>query len=140
MRTLSILALVTTATSASMANADAITAITPAALDWVETPKGVAFADLHGTRMSEPYMSMVRLPGGTVSPPHIKSANMFGVMISGTMTHVSATAADAGTQLSAGAFYLVPANLPHVSSCVSTEPCVTFLYQDGAFDFLPVDQ
>ncbi len=125
---------------ATGAAADTITTVPVDALDWVETPEGVAFADLHGARFSEPYMSMVRLPGGTVSPPHIKSANMYGVMISGTMTHVPAGADPAGEPLSKGAFYLVPANLPHVSSCVSAEPCVTFLYQDGAFDFVPFAQ
>ena len=126
--------------AATAASADTIKTVPSNALNWSETPEGVAFADLHGARMSEPYMAMVRLPAGTISPPHVKSANMFGVMISGTMTHVPADAVDAGTSLGAGAFYLVPANLPHISSCISAEPCVTFLYQDGAFDFVPVTQ
>ena len=140
MRLLSMLPLLAAVIAAPPARADGIRTVAPDAFDWVQTPEGVAFADLHGARMTGPYMSMVRLPGGTVSPPHIKSAAMFGVMISGTMTHVPAETAEAGTPLGAGAFYLVPADLAHVSSCISAEPCVTFLYQDGAFDFLPVPQ
>lgn len=107
-------------------------------LDWATTPEGVAFAPLQGDRFKEDYMAMVRLPGGLVSPPHVKSANMFGIVIEGVMTHVPHHTTDTPTRLSAGAFYKIPKDLAHVSSCVSTEPCVTFLYQDGKFDFLPV--
>ena len=116
-----------------------ITALAADALEWAETPEGVAFAPLVGDRFEEPYMAMVRLPAGTVSPPHIKSANMYGIMLQGTMTHAAAGADPAGAiPLSEGAFYLVPAGLAHVSSCISHNTCVTFLYQDGKFDFLPV--
>ncbi len=31
-----------------------------------------------------------------------------------------------------------PAHPPRVSACVSSAPCVTMLYQIGAFDFLPM--
>jgi hypothetical protein len=39
-----------------------------------------------------------------------------------------------------GSFYKIPAGLAHVSKCVSQIDCITFLYQDGKFDFLPVPQ
>lgn len=108
-------------------------------LTWEQTPEGVAFAALRGDRFSEPYMAMVRLPAGLVSPAHTKSADMFGVMIEGTMTHV-ATGEEGSVPLSEGAFYRIPAGVPHVSSCISQVDCVTFLSQDGRFDFLPVTQ
>ena len=125
---------------ATSAGADTITTVPQDALDWTQTPEGVAFADQHGSRFSEAYMSMVRLPAGTVSPPHSKSATMFGVMISGTMTHVAVGSIADAAPLTESAFYMVPANLPHVSSCISADPCITFLYQDGAFDFVPATQ
>lgn len=112
-----------------------------ATLAWEVTPQGVAFAALDGNRFERPYMAMVNLPAGTISPPHTKSANMFGVMIQGTMTHVRHTAPKHAAQpVGPGGFYKIPANLAHVSSCVSVDPCITFLYQDGAFDFVPVAQ
>ncbi|HCQ65316.1 MAG TPA: hypothetical protein DIU07_09245 [Rhodobacteraceae bacterium] len=118
---------------------DPITALPFETLDWSGTPEGVAFAPLLGDRFAEPYMAMVRLPAGTVSPAHVKSANMFGIMLQGTMTHVAANAdPSAAVALSQGAFYMVPAGLAHVSSCISDSACVTFLSQDGTFDFLPV--
>ena len=86
-------------------------------------------------------MAMVRLPAGLVSPPHTKSANMFGVVVSGTLVH-QAHGRQSGpeTRLPAGSFYKIPAHVPHVSKCVSRTECMTFLYQDGKFDFLPAAQ
>jgi quercetin dioxygenase-like cupin family protein len=101
-------------------------------LQWETTP-------LSGDRRSEPYFAMVRLPAGTVSPAHVKSATMFGVMIEGEMTH-AAPGTENPAIIGPGGYYQVPANLPHVSACVSLTPCVTMFYQDGAFDFVPVDQ
>ena len=125
---------------ASMVCADtSIETTPPGDLAWEITPEGVAFAPLVGDRFAEPYMAMVRLPAGLVSPPHVKSADMFGVMVAGEMTHVALDAeADSAPRLPAGAFYRVPADVAHVSACVSEVDCVTFLYQDGAFDFEPV--
>ena len=115
----------------------AITLIPNDTLQWETTPEGVAFAALSGDRWSESYFAMVRLPAGTVSPPQIKSTTMFGVMIEGEMTH-TALDADTSVTVGPGGYYEVPANLPHISACVSETPCVTMLYQDGAFDFIPV--
>lgn len=118
-----------------------VTNLPPNQLDWETTAEGVAFAPLVGQRFEEPYMAMVQLPAGLISPAHIKTANMFGVVVSGTMVH-TAIGADAHdeTLLPAGSFYKIPANLPHSSKCVSQTDCVTFLYQDGKFDFLPAEQ
>lgn len=112
---------------------------TPApSLDWEETPEGVAFASLMGERFNEAYMAMVKLPGGLVSPPHIKSANMYGVMVSGAMVHEH-VGESSNAVLRAGSFYKIPKNVPHISKCISQEECITVLYQDGKFDFLPVE-
>ena len=117
-----------------------VTNVPAADMPWEITAEGVGFAPLIGERFEEAYMAMVKLPAGLVSPAHVKSANMFGVMISGTMTHL-AVGADPSLEipLSEGAFYKIPAGIGHVSKCISDVDCVTFLYQDGHFDFVPVD-
>lgn len=114
----------------------------PAAqLNWEATGEGVQFAALQGDRFSEAYMAMVRLPAGLISPAHIKSANMYGLVVSGTITHHAVDIGpDDEVALPAGSYYKIPGGLAHVSKCVSDVDCVTFLYQDGGFDFLPVDQ
>lgn len=124
--------------TAISAETDPITNVPQDQLKWETTPEGVAFAPLMGDRFNEAYMSMVRLPAGLVSPMHIKSANMYGLVVSGTIANI-AKDADPSTEvaLPAGSYYKIPADLPHVSKCISDVDCVTFLYQDGKFDFLP---
>lgn len=128
--------------TASLAQAGSgITLLNADQLDWEVTPEGVAFAPLEGDRFKTEYMAVVRLPAGTISPPHVKSATMYGVMIKGEMTHVALDQPEGSSQLvSAGAYYKIPAGVAHISSCVSETDCETFLYQDGAFDFRPVSQ
>ncbi len=141
-------ALTLTALPAAYFGASALSASTteivnkpPSELNWETTAEGVGFAPLTGDRFNEAYMAMVRLPAGLVSPAHIKSSNMFGVVVAGAMTHL-AVGADASTEvlLTEGSFYKVPAGVDHISKRVSETDCITFLYQDGKFDFLPIDQ
>jgi uncharacterized RmlC-like cupin family protein len=121
------------------ASADKIVNIPPPQLQWETTKEGVGFAALQGDRYAEPYMAMVRLPAGLISPAHIKTANMYGLVVSGTIANIT-VGADLQSQvkLPTGSWYKIPAGLPHVSKCLSTVDCITFLYQDGKFDFLPV--
>lgn len=117
-----------------------VTNLNPEQLAWQKTPEGVAFAPLIGDRFAEPYMAMVRLPAGLVSPAHTKSADMFGVVVSGAMVHTALGSDATETILREGSFYRIPKDFPHISKCVSATDCVTFLYQDGKFDFRPVAQ
>ena len=125
--------------SANAADSAEIVTIPPAQLQWETTREGVGFAPLQGDRFKESYMAMVRLPAGLISPAHVKSANMYGLVVSGTITNI-AVGADPATEikLPTGSYYKIPAGLAHVSKCVSGTDCVTFLYQDEKFDFLPV--
>lgn len=124
---------------AGIAQADEIKLMPQPALAWDVTPEGVAFAPLRGNRFEEGYMAMVRLPAGLVSPVHVKSAGMYGLVVAGEMVHAVKTG-ETGPDvvLKAGDYYEIPAGLAHLSKCVSATDCVTFLYQDGPFDFVPV--
>lgn len=134
-----VLPLITFAASDANAGDGVVKNVPAQEMAWELTEEGVGFAPLIGERFSEAYMAMVKLPAGLVSPAHVKSANMFGVVISGTVTH-HAVGADPALEipLSVGAFYSVPAGVGHISRCISDVDCVTFLYQDGKFDFVPV--
>ena len=110
-------------------------------LAWETSEQGVGFAQLRGDRFSGAYMAMVRLPAGLVSPAHVKSANMFGLVIRGTIVNYAVgDTPENETALPTGSYYSIPAGLPHISKCISSVDCVTYLYQDGKFDFLPVQQ
>ncbi|WP_299146030.1 DUF4437 domain-containing protein [uncultured Tateyamaria sp.] len=125
------------AATSALASDPKITLAPVETLNWDTTPEGVAFAPLSGDRHNGAYFAMVELPAGTVSPAHTKSATMYGVMIKGQMTHSMPDTAKAPV-VGPGAYYEIPGGLPHVSSCVSATPCVTMLYQNGPFDFVPV--
>jgi uncharacterized protein YjlB len=133
--------LIATANLATAADTGQIENVPQNQLKWETTKEGVGFAPLQGERYEEAYMAMVRLPAGLVSPAHIKSANMYGLVVSGTIANI-AIGADPSTEvaLPTGSYYKIPAGLAHVSKCISDVDCVTFLYQDGKFDFLLVEQ
>ncbi len=127
------------AASANAQDAGRIVSLPAEKLQWEVTPEGVAFAPLQGDRFKSAYMAMVKLPAGLVSPVHIKTANMYGLVVSGEITNTDVHG-NGDVSLGVGSFYEIPAGLPHVSKCVSEVDCVTFLYQDGKFDFLPVEE
>jgi quercetin dioxygenase-like cupin family protein len=123
------------------AHAEQITLLEADDFVWQTTPEGVAFSALQGDRFAESYQALVRLPGGTISPPHIKSANMFGIMLQGEMIHyANGEDPDTARVIGPGSYYSISSGLAHISACVSDEPCIAYLYHDGAFDFLPVEQ
>lgn len=123
------------------AHAEQITLLDVDDYVWETTPEGVAFTSLQGDRFAEPYQALVRLPAGTISPPHVKSANMFGVMLQGEMIHyANGDDPDAARVMGPGSYYRISSGLAHISACVSDEPCIAYLHQDGAFDFQPVAQ
>ncbi len=121
------------------ASAEQITLLASSDFAWETTPEGVAFVALQGDRFAGSYQALVKLPAGTVSPPHVKSANMYGVMLQGEMIHhASGGNPETARKIGPGSFYSISSGMAHVSACVSDVPCVAYLYQDGAFDFLPV--
>lgn len=137
---LSVSVIATLLTSIS-ASAEQITLLDSNDFKWETTPEGVAFAALQGDRFNASYQALVKLPAGTVSPPHVKSANMYGVMLQGEMVHyANGENQETARKIGPGAFYSISSGTAHVSACVSDVPCVAYLYQDGAFDFLPVQQ
>lgn len=132
---------ITVLLAVTSANADPITLIGTNDFAWETTPEGVAFAALQGDRFAESYQALVKLPAGTVSPPHVKTANMYGVLLQGEMIHyLSGENPEAAPKIGPGSFYSIARGTAHVSACVSETPCIAYLYQDGAFDFQPVQQ
>jgi len=137
LKTAAVAAILTT----TSATAEPITLLGSNDFAWEATPEGVAFAPLQGDRFAETYQALVRLPAGTVSPPHVKTANMYGVILQGEMIHyLSDEDPAAARRMGPGSFYSINSGAAHVSACVSEAPCIAYLYQDGAFDFLPVSQ
>ncbi|MEP5759343.1 MAG: DUF4437 domain-containing protein [Litoreibacter sp.] len=124
---------------ASWSSAEPIRTLEANDIEWEITPEGVSFAQLQGNRFVEAYQALVRLPAGIVSPPHVKTANMYGMMLQGEMIHYAfGQNPEDARRIGPGSFYSIESGTPHVSACVSNSECIAYLYQDGAFDFLPV--
>ncbi len=141
MRLLSFQTAIATLLLTTATNAEPIRLLDANDFEWNATPEGVAFAALQGDRFSEAYQALVRLPAGTVSPTHVKTANMYGVMLEGEMIHYSqGENPGSARRIGPGSYYSIAAGTAHISACVSETPCIAFLYQDGAFDFVPVAQ
>jgi len=112
----------------------------PELIAWQQSPEGASFATLWGDLMADKHGAMIKLPGGVSSPMHIHTVDMHGIVISGTFSHIAEGAeASSEIDLPPGSYYLLPANLPHISRCVSEVECVTFIYQDAKFDFVPTE-
>ena len=78
---------------------------------------------------------LIRFPPGATSPPHLHSADYWGVTISGTMRHwtVGESEADAKA-LPAGSYQMLPARVPHVSKCDPGAECVVLMHMNAKFD------
>lgn len=89
-----------------------------------------------GDRGTGPHGTFGVFPGGASSPPHTHSGAYHAVVVSGVMTNPFGDEADP-PEMSAGSYWYVPAGAPHVTACVSPQPCVFYFHADGAFDFAP---
>lgn len=92
---------------------------------------GPAYGDLtkgmHGT--------FIKMPAGFVSPNHDHTQDYFGVVIKGIGANGPADAAD--IPLPVGSYWFQTGEENHVTKCLSTEDCLFFIVQPGAFDYVP---
>jgi quercetin dioxygenase-like cupin family protein len=108
------------------------------ALSFHQIAPFVKMAAAYGDRANGAHGTFGEFPGGASSPPHTHSGAYHGVVISGTMTNPFPGEGDPPT-LAAGSYWYVPAGQPHVTACVSDEPCRFYFHAAGKFDFAPLD-
>jgi quercetin dioxygenase-like cupin family protein len=106
---------------------------------WVKTPIGPDASPVSGDFTKGKHVTLLRFPGRFKTPVHTHSADYVGIVVSGSARHVVTGDAKTDKILHAGSYWTMPANLPHVSECVSDEPCVFALIQDARFDFTPTN-
>ena len=98
-----------------------------------ELMAGPVYGDLtkgkHGT--------FIRMPAGFVSPEHDHTQDYFGVVIQGV--GVNGPAGSADVALPTGSYWFQTGEENHVTKCISDEDCLFFLYQPGAFDYVPAN-
>jgi hypothetical protein len=79
---------------------------------------------------------LVQLPPGFDSGLHAHSGDFHGVLIKGTWVHVNENGQNANLRLGPGSYVRQAGGGMHIDRCVSTEPCVLFLFQYARADVL----
>jgi quercetin dioxygenase-like cupin family protein len=99
-------------------------------------PKGCGLAVLHGDPAKQNADVLLKVPGGSVLAHHKHTSPERIVLISGEMT-VRYDGQQA-VRLRPGTYAYGPAELPHVATCLSKEPCVLFIAFIEPVDAIPV--
>jgi quercetin dioxygenase-like cupin family protein len=105
-------------------------------LTWTPTGLGPDASPVLGDFTTGKHVTYMRFAGTFKTPLHIHSTDYLGIVLVGEGRHYVPGDKRTETILRAGSHWTMPANLPHVSECVSKEPCIFALYQDAKFDFI----
>ncbi len=114
-----------------------VVAVQAAEVKWAEAkghPKGVQSCLLHGNPAKEPFVILLKVPAGTVWPPHLHSADEVVVVQSGALTvGIGEKMEDAkGVTVDAGGCFKFKAKTPHWAK--STADTVIARYASGPGD------
>jgi quercetin dioxygenase-like cupin family protein len=94
------------------------------------------FADAYGNRASGGHGTFGVIPGKTASPSHTHHAAYHGIVIQGRMTDGFNHEPNPPT-LGPGSYWYVPADVVHITACVSDTPCLFYTHSGAKFDFQP---
>jgi hypothetical protein len=102
----------------------------------------VKFKDLGGPQLGTvwgdsskgAHGSFLRLPKGFISPSHLHTGDYDAVVVEGTVTNVEA--GQKAIPLGPGSYFVQRAKVNHVTSCLSKKPCLLYVTQREAFDFI----
>lgn len=98
----------------------------------------VEFADAYGSRETGPHGTFGAFPAGFTTPEHTHTAGYRAVVLKGEMTNPFGDEANPPV-MKPGSYWGVEAGEPHVTACVSAEPCEFFMYSNEGFDFTPTE-
>jgi hypothetical protein len=104
--------------------------------------KDVKFKDLGGPQLGAlwgdsgkgAHGSLLRLPPSFVSPSHLHTGDYDAVVIEGMVSNVEA--GKKAIPLGAGSYFVQQGKVNHVTSCLSKTPCLLYITQREAFDFI----
>ena len=113
--------------------------VLPTEIEFEQIAPFVQMGAAWGDRSSASHGTFGRFPGGAASPAHTHSGAYHGIVISGLMTNPFEGESNP-PKMGPGGYWYVPADVDHVTACVSEEPCLFYFHADGAFDFTPTGQ
>ena len=119
--------------------AQKLTAVKASDVKWEEAkghPKGVKSALIHGDPAKGAFVMLLRIPAGTVYPPHLHSADEVVFVQSGTWTIGEGEKVDEskGKMVDAGGYFSFGAKTPHWGK--TNVYTVVLRYANGASDII----
>lgn len=136
-----LLAVTTTPVVADTADKDKRSTHTAATeLQWVDSGFGPQLSPVNGDFSRGAHVTYVKFTAGMTTPLHTHTADYVGIVITGVTRHWEPGKPETEKQLSAGAHWFIPADVRHVSECLSGTECIMALYQTRPMDFLPTSQ
>lgn len=106
--------------------------------EWTEIVPGIHFAAATGVWAEEAHGKFVRLEPGVATPLHTHTGAYHGVVVAGTVTNPFEGETNP-PRMGPGSYWHVPGGAPHVTACVSEEPCLVYTHSDSAWDIAVVD-
>lgn len=102
----------------------------------------VKFKDLGGPQLGTvwgnadkgAHGSFLRLPKGFVSPVHLHTDDYDAVVVEGTVSNVEEGVK--AIPMGPGSYFTQRGKVNHVTSCLSETPCLLYVTQRKAFDFI----
>ena len=100
-------------------------------------PAGCELAVLHGDPAKPNADVLLRIPAGSVIPPHTHSSAERMMLVSGRLDVRYQGAQPA--RMMPGTYAYGPAQRPHTATCMAAEPCVLFVAFEGPVDVTPYE-
>jgi quercetin dioxygenase-like cupin family protein len=92
---------------------------------------------LWGDRTNNAHGTIGEFISGGESLEHTHSYSYHGVVLSGTMVNpFLGQPVGEARHLQAGDYWFVPAEVEHVTACISAEPCTFYFHSEGLFEFV----
>lgn len=107
-------------------------------VEWTEIIPGVRFGAVYGQWDREAHGKLISFDPGVRTPMHVHSGAYHGVVIRGEVTNPYASDEEE-VAMGPGTYWYVPGGAPHVTACVSEEPCLFYTHADGAWDIEVVE-
>jgi len=103
-------------------------------LTWKKLPNGRQIYQVYGDMKKGHHITFVKFAPGMKTPPHMHSRDYVGIVVKGTARHFQPGKENTKTPLPAGSTWAMPANVVHISECISEIECVFSIHQNGAYD------
>jgi len=103
-------------------------------LKWSEVSNGRSVSPVYGDMKAGKHITFIKFAPGLKTAPHTHSNDYVGIVVKGTARHYQPGFPETETVLATGSHWAIPANVVHISECLSGSECVFAIYQEAAFD------